>query len=109
MYKQRTSPLRNLFVGDILIPTRGFLYCLKVRKINRSEFHEGFATQRALCDRYDLSTDRNPVMQNRLPGFVIDIYQIGQDTFRNPYDPDTWDPPKYYKKWKIQTGQLTLF
>jgi hypothetical protein len=109
MYKQRVAPLTNLFVGDIIVPTRPFSYCLKVRKINRTEFYEGFLTQRILCDRYDLSIDRQPDMKNKQSGHSIDIYQIGQDTFRNPHDTYTFDTPKYFTKWKIPTAQLMLF
>lgn len=101
-------PITNLFVGDILIPTRPYRYCLKVRKIHsKPDFYDGFATQRIMADRYDLSVDRQPVMENRNTKFSFEIYQIGQDIFRAPHDDCM--RIKYYKKWKPETGQLELF
>lgn len=99
--------ITNLFVGDILIRTRPSRYCLKVVKIFKQEFYDGFTTQRVYFDRYDLSNDRQPVMKNRNRIYGIDLYQIGRDIFRNPHDPFT--TAKYYKKWKPQNGQLELF
>lgn len=103
----------NLFPGDILIPVKPYLYCLRIDKVSNDsdgwwiDSRPGYFY--TLSTRFDITRERQPQFTNRNSGHIHIIREVAFGVYRDDDPQLVTGLPMYFRRWEEPGSTKRLF